>query len=322
VDLTTSPLNVNNTVASNILQSNGLEKYLEQKNNDKVRNSEMVVEKLWQQYYSLCKAGKYNEAEELRYTIRKMERCRRDFIEFHLKGNPHRKQLRPYYCGNKLCPICYSYQSYERSIKVFAKMLSIGNEIYGVYTFSPKNPSVDQLENHLRKLKTVPKKVFNLKCKDLSTFIKGNIRFMGLTYSQHGGFNCHLHVVIHLNRMITELEAKNLYDSLNKRFKKYMDIDTAQTDLDIYLRTLENVKRTASYLTKYADHQNLSENIGNMDMETYSAYQNSYAHIREVEFTGCYRSKASNQYSLVGMKQLFKSIHCNNNPPDKLYEFK
>jgi hypothetical protein len=57
-----------------------------------------------------------------------------------------------------------------------------------------------------------------------------------------------------------------------------------------------------------------------MDMEAFEAYQDSYAHIREIEFTGCYRGKATTvQYDV---KQFYHSIYCNDKPPSKIYEFK
>jgi hypothetical protein len=277
---------------------------------------------LWRQYNLLRNIEKYNEARELYNTIRKMTRCRASFIEFYLNGNPYKKKRRPHYCGNKLCPICYPYQSYVRCLQVFSKMLGLNRNIYGVYTFSPKNPRVDQLENQIAKLKMAPKKVFSQGCKKLSSLINGSIRFMGLTYSHHNGFNAHLHVILHPTHMLTELEAKNLYELLNKRFKKFMGIDSAESHLGIYSGSLENIKRTASYLTKYADHQNISQSIAHMDVEAYGAFQNSYAQTREIEFTGCYRGKAASQYSLSGMKQLFKTIQCDDDPPAKIYEFK
>jgi hypothetical protein len=201
-------------------------------------------------------------------------------------------------------------------------MLAVEGEIYGVYTFSPKNPSADQLEELVKRLKKAPQKVLNLKRKKLSAFIDGSIRAMGLTYSYHYGFNTHLHVIFHCTHMLTEPEAQNLYDLLNNRFNKYMGIDHAETHMGLYTNSSENIKRTASYITKYADHQNLSKNILNMEVETYEAYQESYSHIREIEFAGCYRKKTPShrQYTLAKIKKLFKEIHCEGKP-EKLYEF-
>jgi hypothetical protein len=201
-------------------------------------------------------------------------------------------------------------------------MWATGGDMYGVYTFSPKNPSAHQLEEQMIKLKTASKKVFNCKYKELSALINGTIRVMGLIYSCHSGFNSHIHVVLHPTHVLTESEAKNLYELLNERFKKFMDIDSVESHLGIYPGALVNIKRTASYLTKYADHQSLSESTSYMSVEAYAAYQNSYAHMREIEFTGCYRGKVASQYSLEDIKQLYQSIHCDNKPPAKLYEFK
>jgi hypothetical protein len=122
--------------------------------------------------------------------------------------------------------------------------------------------------------------------------------------------------------MLTELEAKTLYNLLNKRFKKYMSVDNTEDYLAFYANTLDNIKRTASYLTKYADHQNLSESISHMDIGTYGIYRDCYANTREIEFAGCYRGKAVSQHTLEEIKKLFKEIHCDSNPPEKLYEFK
>jgi hypothetical protein len=311
--------------AQNHSGSDGLKKYMERWNYEKIRNNETVVQNLRRQYHLLRDMGKHDEAEKLYKAIRKMDRCRHDFVEFNLKGNPHRKQRHPFRCGNKLCPICYSYQSYERCLQVFSKMLTVGGDMYGVYTFSPKNPSLDQLDKLLANLKTAPKKVFNSEYKKLLIFVNGSIRFVSLTYSGHNGFNTHLHVILHCSHLLTETEARNLYDLLNKRFKKYMDIDSdnAEAHLAIYANTLDNLKRTASYLTKYADHQNLSQSIAYMEVEKYEAYQDAYAHIREIEFTGCYRSKpASPKRASQGIKDFYKAIPCDNNPPAKIYEFK
>jgi hypothetical protein len=313
---------VNNPSTLNLTQPNGLKSYLDSWGYGKVRSSEIVTQNLRRQYHLLRNAEKYNKAKELYNTIRKMDRCRHDFVEYHLKGNPHQKQHRPYYCGNKLCPICYSYQSYQRCLQVFSKMLTPGVDMYGVYTFSPKNPSVDRLKHDITKLKKASTKVFNSGYKKLSALINGSIRFMGLTYSFHNSFNSHLHVILHLTHRLTDLEAQNLYEILNQRFKKYMDIDSVESHLGIYIGTFENIKRTAAYLTKYADHMNLSEGIARMDIEAYAAYQDSYAHMREIEFAGCYRGKTASNYSSEGMKQLFKVIHCDDNPPAKIYEFK
>jgi hypothetical protein len=113
-------------------------------------------------------------------------------------------------------------------------MLAIGGYMYGIYTFSPKNPSADQLKIETAKLKTASKRVFNRGYKELSAFVNGTIRFMGLTYSYHNGFNSHLHIVLHLTRKVTEQEAKHIYDLLNERFLKFMDIDSVQSHLAIY----------------------------------------------------------------------------------------
>jgi len=306
-DMDSKPL-LNST--QNHSDSDGLKKYMERWNYEKIQNNEIVVQNLERQHHLLRNAGKRDEAEKLHKAIRKMNRCRRDFIEFNLKGNPYRKRSRPFHCRNKLCPICYSYRSYERSLQVFSKMLTVGGDMYGVYTFSPKNPNTDQLEKLLTKLKTAPKKVLNSGCKKLSAFIDGSIRFMGLTYSDHNGFNVHSHIILHCSHLLTETEATNLYDLLNKRFRKSMGPDSAEVHLAIYANTLDNLKRTASYLTKYADHQNLSQSIAHMPVATYEAYQDAYAQIREIEFAGCYRGKSAShpEYTLQEIKNFYKRI--------------
>jgi hypothetical protein len=202
-------------------------------------------------------------------------------------------------------------------------MLAVDGDMYGVYTFSPKNPSVDQLGKVLTQLKKAPKKVFSSGYKKLSAFTNGSIRFIGMTYSCYNGFHAHLHVIFHCTHTLTKIEAKNLYDLLNKRFKKCMGLHIAETHMGLYANTFENLKRTASYITKYADHKNLSYNLAYMDTKTYEIYQESYTKLREFEFAGCYRSKTAShpQYTPGDIKKLLKAIHCNGNPK-KLYEFK
>jgi hypothetical protein len=122
--------------------------------------------------------------------------------------------------------------------------------------------------------------------------------------------------------MLTESEALGLYELLNKRFKKYMGVDHSETHLGIYEQNPENVQRTASYLTKYADHQNISDSLSHMSVDRYEAYQGSYGEIREIEYAGCYRGKLKSTLSLDQLKKSFKRPDSDNNPPVKIYEFK
>jgi hypothetical protein len=285
--------NINSQPPVNTTQnvSIGLCKYLDKWTKAKIDDNERLVKDLWAKYQLLRNAGQYNEARTLHRIIRKMNRCRHNLIESKLKGNPSRKEHHPYYCNNKLCPICYPYRSYRNCLEVFSRLLTLGGTMYGVYTFSPKNPKNDQLKNQLTKFKTVSQKVFNRQCKNLSKLIDGSIRFLGLTYSHHGGFNTHMHILLRFSHRLTESEIKDLYGLLNERFKKFTDVEIAEDHLGVYEYSLENIKRTASYLTKYSDHQTLSLNISHMDIETYKAFQDAYSNNREFEFTGCYRYK-------------------------------
>jgi hypothetical protein len=101
-----------------------------------------------------------------------------------------------------------------------------------------------------------------------------------------------------------------------------MDIDSSESFLGIYLHTLENIKSTASYLTKYADHQNLSKNIFHMKIEDYEAYQKYYSHIREIDSSGCYRGKSAQpKYTPQEIEKFYISIH-HKGSSTKLYAFK
>ena len=296
----------------------GLESYMTPWVYSKVKDSNRLEANLMDQCRILRGKGQDRKAEILLRTISKIRRCRMDFIEFHLQGNPNQKKRHPFYCQDSLCPICYQYISYTSNKKVLSKLASVRGEMYGVYTFSPPNLSANRLKSFVTQLKKVPPKVFSPQCRKLSEFIDGSIRFIGLTYHRSSGFNVHLHVILHFRRTISEQEAGEIYVMLNKRFIKFLNLKNAESHLAIREYTFENLKRTASYLTKYEDHQNLSRNI-TWEIKTYNAYRKAYKYTRWINYSGCYGDR---YLSMVDLEEMEDNYSSEGQDSVKIYEFK
>ena len=138
----------------------------------KVIASGRLLDGLKKQCNKLRIAGYHRQATELTVLIRRINNCCTDYIKFRLPGKPNKKKKYPFFCHHKLCPICFPKQSREDSWNVFLRLYTVikpspmpnaVNPMYGIFTFSPKNPSLEEFTNFINKLKKSPTKVFNPK---------------------------------------------------------------------------------------------------------------------------------------------------------------
>jgi len=200
------------------------------------------------------------------------------------------------------------------------------NPMYGIFTFSPKNPSLEEFTNFINKLKKSPTKVFNPKNNELMTFIDGSIRFMEVNYKHRSGFHPHLHIILHFKKFaITHFEAQEIFNLLTQKFLKSMDLDQARTHLSVYMATSATLKASALYLTKFKDRRDLSELVSTMETESFLAYLRTCSSLRCLDSAGCFRgikySSKEEKRRLKGIYMHYACIPCDNTSP-KLYEFK